>query len=402
MPRAYKPPRLLHWKGHWHLFYFDRVSGKPKRHRCDALGAHTAKQRDGLLLRAIERDTRERMAGAGLTLPDEYGKPLTSALQEFRATLDERVRARKHSPREGLSKGAAYLLRMALDNFEAWLKRTGRASMNCGTLDGPTLEQWSLSLARGKSAATANVYRDRLRTALRWLSRRRPKVLPDPDILWPALRLRHVEPRQGQAFTPAELQAFLRRSRMELPKAKVRRKRLGQVERFVLPPPPIITPVDRLFLLLALTGMRLGEALALRWEHVDLDRGRITIHAGKTGRTRVLPLKDAPEGKVAPRFAALLAKWRAESPREHVLPHKGARHPVFSRRGWSRAQGKGDVTPQALRRNFVSYLASLNVPASVAALWTGHSAAVAERFYRQQVLERIKAASIEAAMGLDG
>ena len=34
----------------------------------------------------------------------------------------------------------------------------------------------------------------------------------------------------------------------------------------------------------ALTGLRIGEVLAMRWERVDLESGRLTMPATKTGR----------------------------------------------------------------------------------------------------------------------
>lgn len=45
-----------------------------------------------------------------------------------------------------------------------------------------------------------------------------------------------------------------------------------------------------LFGLLAVTGMRIGEALRLRCEDVDLNAGIITVHKSKFGKSRALPL----------------------------------------------------------------------------------------------------------------
>lgn len=45
-----------------------------------------------------------------------------------------------------------------------------------------------------------------------------------------------------------------------------------------------------LFCLLACTGLRISEALALSCEDVDLVRGVLTVRAGKGGRTRLVPL----------------------------------------------------------------------------------------------------------------
>lgn len=67
----------------------------------------------------------------------------------------------------------------------------------------------------------------------------------------------------------------------------------------------------------------LGVAVNMAWTDVDLERGRITIRASKTGRTRVLPLVGAPEGDVAPVFLELLKKWREGDDRQGVrlAPH---------------------------------------------------------------------------------
>ena len=47
--------------------------------------------------------------------------------------------------------------------------------------------------------------------------------------------------------------------------------------------------------LAAVTGLRIGEILAIRWEHLDLDTGRLTLPATKTGRR----LHDLPAAALA-------------------------------------------------------------------------------------------------------
>jgi integrase len=73
-------------------------------------------------------------------------------------------------------------------------------------------------------------------------------------------------------------------------------------------------------------GWRRGELLALRWSHIDLETGRITIAPGKTknreGRIAYLPEPALDE----------LRRWRAETSRvereqERIIPH------VFHRGG---------------------------------------------------------------------
>ena len=45
-----------------------------------------------------------------------------------------------------------------------------------------------------------------------------------------------------------------------------------------------------MFGLIACTGLRISEALALKYDDVDLDEAVLTVRAGKRGRTRLVPL----------------------------------------------------------------------------------------------------------------
>jgi len=45
------------------------------------------------------------------------------------------------------------------------------------------------------------------------------------------------------------------------------------------------------FVLALSTGMRQGELMSLRWENIDLFRGRITLHETKNGESRIVPLQ---------------------------------------------------------------------------------------------------------------
>jgi integrase len=74
-------------------------------------------------------------------------------------------------------------------------------------------------------------------------------------------------------YTPKEIQSLLEKARS-----------LNPVRG--LPP----HTYHAFFGLLASTGLRCGEALALRREHVDLTEGRLLIVKAKLGKTRALPL----------------------------------------------------------------------------------------------------------------
>lgn len=281
----------------------------------------------------------------------DYGRAVVTALADYLADVEEREKLRhKTSSREGLSHNSARQIRQIVADFIEWLN-ANHPGMSTGALDAPTLQRYFRHIAGTRSSARANVYRRTVRAALVWLSHVRPRLFPDFEDLRPAFKQAWVEPAGAIAYTPDELHEF--------------RERLPQDQR-------------RVFDFLALTGCRLGEL-----DDATLEGGRLRIKASKTGRERLLPLTGAPECEVAPKLLKDLKK-------------KGMPGP-WERKAWERA---GDVRPQKLRRNFTSYAASLGVPATVCALWQGHSVQVAERFYAQQVLDRASARSIEAAMGL--
>jgi integrase/recombinase XerD len=71
-----------------------------------------------------------------------------------------------------------------------------------------------------------------------------------------------------------------------------------------------------LFGLLACTGLRISEALALCCADVDLDDGVLTVRAGKRGRTRLVPLH--------PTAVSPLADYAAERERRCGPPGDGA------------------------------------------------------------------------------
>src|SRR5581483_7933880 len=81
---------------------------------------------------------------------------------------------------------------------------------------------------------------------------------------------------------------------------------LGDIRRVFLALPA--GPIRLAFAIGALAGLRPGEVLALRWEHVDLDAGRIHVRErvkeGKLG-----PLKD-DESRMVPIQAALAPALR--------------------------------------------------------------------------------------------
>jgi len=90
----------------------------------------------------------------------------------------------------------------------------------------------------------------------------------------------------------------LDRLRLKLPpQRRERRLKDGEWERLVSAARhcrnPLILPIIRIAVA---TGMRRGEILGLRWEHVDRERRSLLIPQTKNGHARILPLtKDAAE-----------------------------------------------------------------------------------------------------------
>ena len=420
MARPASGARIVRWRGDFYLFYRDHAGGKYKRVACTVLKAFNDAQRQELVK---QYKTRELTAQAevlnrgGLLA---YDSRLMEEIAEYKTNVDERARAREDNPdsRAGLSLASERAITDGLTHFENWLKQANLDGITTGRLDRPTLDRYFDHLARrpgrrGKtrikrSASTLNHHRRILKACLNWIASRRPLRFPDFEAVKPALRPVHGNRRQPVAFSPAQLKEFFDEAiALEDPsrKSAVKRIRKGKEERFEQRPHlRALTPPSRLFILLALTGCRLGEALGMKWDDVDLERGRITINAPKTGRTRWLPLTGAPEGEIAPTLLEMLKEWKKEKPkRDHVLPHGDIEAPIFPKGSWAAvvdATGHA-ISPQKLRQNFTSYAASLGIPSSIAALWQGHAADVAERHYRAQVPDRVKAKSFEDAMGLN-
>jgi integrase len=306
-----------------------------------------------------------------------------------------------------------------MKRLRSWLEETKRDKITTGKLDGLTLKKFFQHLSGEssthgtkvvqRSAATINKHKTNVRAMINELADIRPPMFPDLAIFNKALKKGRVDKKPPSVFSPEKLCAFLnlviyREDPERL--VEVNRVRKGKAEAGYQQSATsnASTPLSTLFLLVTLTGCRLGEALALTWDKVDLKRGRITYYATKTRQTRIIPLVKAPEGDVAPRFLDLLRKWREEDPeREFVLPHRRSKAPQSPKKAWEAINGQLEgerIKPQALRQSFCAYASSIGIPATVAALWQGHSSNVAERWYRSQVLDRDQAASIEEAMGL--
>jgi integrase len=119
---------------------------------------------------------------------------------------------------------------------------------------------------------------------------------------------------------------------------------------------------------LVLTGWRSGEALALRWDQVDLGRRTATLADTKTGRS-MRPLSDA---------ACDVLRGLTLSTRDNLVfpaSRSDGRMTGF-RKFWDRIASLGglppDVTPHVLRHSFASLAADLGYSEPTIAALIGH------------------------------
>lgn len=134
-----------------------------------------------------------------------------------------------------------------------------------------------------------------------------------------------------------------------------------QAERFLAK----VTPRRRLWVTLAMWGgLSLGEVERLRWEHIDLGRGKMRVPGTKrTSRWRVVP--------ITPR---LLEALTAAAPRKLLGPIVTRWRNV--RRDLARAAELAKVprvTPNDLRRTYASWLKNQGTDSAVVARLLGHT-----------------------------
>lgn len=141
-----------------------------------------------------------------------------------------------------------------------------------------------------------------------------------------------------------------------------RRLKPGELEELIVAARSCRNPVILPIILLAVeTGMRRGEILSLRWEHIDHQGRSLLIPHSKNGHSRILPLTDA--------VAGIIAK----------VPIRGDRmFPLSSnafRLSWDRLReraGSKDLHFHDLRHEAISRFFELGLSVPEVALLSGH------------------------------
>jgi integrase len=124
------------------------------------------------------------------------------------------------------------------------------------------------------------------------------------------------------------------------------------------------------FYVLYYTGMRRGEALALRWVDVEFAHQRLVLRDSKTGEGRKVPMRQS--------LADELIRWRpfvGGSPWVFPGRHNAAVPMHTIRQGWLRLcrdASVGNLHPHDLRHNFTSMLQARGVSDSIIMSITGH------------------------------
>ena len=129
----------------------------------------------------------------------------------------------------------------------------------------------------------------------------------------------------------------------------------------------------------AVTGLRIGEVLAIQWEHVDFEQSRLTMPATKTGRRQhdlPVPALDVLRGLARINGCP----WAFTTTGKAALTYR----PVYVHFGEAaRAAGLADVRLHDLRRSVMIRAAAAGVGTHVLRDLLGHkTTAMADRYVR--------------------
>ena len=206
---------------------------------------------------------------------------------------------------------------------------------------------------------TRKTYLRHLRVFFRWLVAA-GTLKGDPTT---AVKLRRVPDRFPRFLSPDYLDRLL---------GAIRR---GGRDRWML---PVVEAT-------AYLGLRLGEACALRWDHVDLERGRLTVantdtFTSKSGRERTIPIPARP--------LAILRELQDEGRDDGPVFVSGRGNPIYpnllSRRfcEYRRLAGLVDgVSFHTLRHTAASWLMMNGASIEAVRLYLGHSSVTVTQKY---------------------
>ena len=173
-----------------------------------------------------------------------------------------------------------------------------------------------------------------------------------------------------------------------------------------------------LFLTLYSLGLRRGEALTLKWKHIDFDLGTVTIEDAKGGKHRRLPLSKWLSSELLEHRQRLRAARRRKrltrraeqdpaDPESWVFPartrtKKSPGHMTDIRKGIENARAaagiKKKINPHLLRHSFATHLTGANVSMRNIQKMLGHAAVTTTEFYTHVSVAHLRDAQRQAGL----
>jgi integrase len=259
----------------------------------------------------------EKATAGGVPLPRSGQRTVKDAIEVHMKHLDSRVAQGTMAP-------------STRDYYQQMLHHAPEGKLD--TLRPSDIEKWlaqdfadkSASLRRGAFIALKNALRTARRDGLMTANPMENLVTPNGD--------REKEPEHA---TEEDVRQLLANAR---------------------------EPWRTLFLVIAYTGLRRGEALDLQWNDVDLIAKQLTVRSGKTPRARrAVPLVDE--------VVQALVRHRAQRTGDWVFPYDGRN----TSRAFNRYRPREGLTIHGLRHGFVTRLLERGVPVHTVSSLAGHS-----------------------------
>ena len=168
-------------------------------------------------------------------------------------------------------------------------------------------------------------------------------------------------------------------------------------------------PVADAVRLIALTGARRGEVSSMRWRHVDLKAGLVTLDVHKTakstGKPRVIGLPAAA--------AVLIARQPVGGPDDYVFAPARGKGPLVLSKPWRAIRAEAELPEgiglHGLRHSLASHMAMRGAEASEIMVVLGHRNLATSQGYihwaqdaRQQIAEKAAAVALAGMIGGEG
>lgn len=310
------------------------------------------------------------------------GLTRTQAERELRRLIETEVVLRRCQRRSVAEAGAAYLehlehvmqrKRTTLADYRGYLRGHLAPFFGERTLDKIDSERVRGYLvakhAGGLSAKTIQNHLNFL-SGLYAFAVRRGWTTENPVLLVDRPKAPRAAHRRMRFLRPDELDALIDAVRADV---------LGEIER-------------PLYLMAAMTGLRQGELLALRWTDIDWAASRVRVSESftrgafdspKSGRGRSVPMADRLAGELERHFQR--SRWQADSDLVFAHPATGNVLDASKLRKRFRAAlvraGAPPMTFHELRHTFGTQMAAAGAPLRAIQEWMGHADASTTEIY---------------------